>query len=166
MSFVKPLNLLYFDLKSTASVEFRGAVLTLQSDGKVDLAVDGEKPIGISYMTSKNYKYPDVGSEYETGVEIGVVREGKAWVPYTITNGISIAIGDLIGTKGITVAGKAFKFDPTDYPGAWNATTLATIGNEQGMILGIALEAVADPGGPGASGEILTLLSIKDVLYQ
>ncbi|MHA1787125.1 MAG: hypothetical protein ACTSWU_02915 [Candidatus Thorarchaeota archaeon] len=161
MAFLQPLNLLYFDLKDGTSVSARGTVLTLESTGKVDTCGATEMPIGVAYMTTRDPLYdPDLTghtSIYETGVEVAVVREGKVVVPYHTNAGVAISIGDIVGVKGTPTAGKVCKFVPTSYPASYNATTLATIMDEQKYVVGIALEAAS----ASATGEIEVLLSFN-----
>lgn len=160
MAFLQPLKLLYYDLKDGTDVQARGTVLTLESTGKVDTCQATERPFGVAYKTTEDPLYdPDLTghtSQYESGVEIAIVREGKVVVPYHTTDA-AISIGDIVGVKGTPTAGKVCKFDPTDYPSSYDASTLATIMDEQGYVVGIALESAS----ASATGELEVLLSFN-----
>ena len=54
MGFVKPLNLLYFQMNAAQSVILNGMVLSLQGAGTVIRCPAGGTPIGVAYMTTED----------------------------------------------------------------------------------------------------------------
>jgi len=184
MSFVKPLNLLYFTLHTGFDVQKPGLVLTLLNDGTVravdvngadDAKVgmgdtDGPEPtFAVAYMTSEDPLYDPHSTnhsvQYLTGVEMAVVREGVVMVPYHLDLAFgAIAIGDLVSTlnQNILFDGHVRNHVPTALPNAYADGTTDTILEEANAIVGIALEAKA----ANTTGYIKILLQIREIQYE
>ena len=172
MSFKKPLNLLYFVLTEGQSVQKQGLVLYMTGASKAHTRTTpaGEgtglassysvcyvapcpadtMPIGVAYKTTMNYRLSTAANPtssvgafvWNTGVEIGVVREGEVKVPYSIGNNVAIACGDILSMKDAITVGHVNLHTPTGWPAVYSATTAATIKNEQAYVVGIAKEPV------------------------
>jgi hypothetical protein len=158
MSLVKPINLLYGKLASGQYIDFKGAVLQLNATGTVQKAAAGARPLGIALKTTEDPLNPGT---YLSGVEVAYVREGIVEVAYHLTSSdANIGVGDLVSTKGANSAGTVKKHVPTSWPGTYSNTTAATIINELGMIVGIALEAVTAPSSGDKKGTLKVLLTL------
>lgn len=146
MGFVKPLNLLYFQMNAAQSVTLNGMVLSLQLAGTVIRCPAGGTPIGVAYMTTEDPLF-DPNSinhnvQFQLGMEIAVIREGVADVPVWLVGGESIAIGDLLSMLGANGAGYARLHIPTNVPVGYLQATMLTILQEPDTIVGIALDVM------------------------
>ena len=173
MAFIKPLNLLYFDLNAAHDVQQPGEVMSLEAAGTI-LPCTGANPpiIGVAYMTTEDPLYdPNVTghtTQYLLGVEVGIVREGVVRVPYdTNTSAHAIAIGNLVamtGRAGATAtAGYVDYYRPTAF--AANAAVM----EENRYIVGIALstaDANAKTGDAGKAAYVKVLLTLRDVEFE
>ena len=126
------------------------------STGVVAKCAAGAKAYGIAFMSTKN----PVTGVATANMPVAIVRKPKkAKVQYRVAStDSSIAIGDLVSTKGVGAAGYVKKHVSTAWPGTWNGTTAETISDEDAMIVGIALEAVTAPGSSYITGKIEVLL--------
>jgi len=175
MAFLKPLNLLWFDLVDTFDVQTAGLVLTLVNVGGVPkvraVDVDAATPepvFGVAYMTSEDplYSPHTTGhtTQYLTGVEIALIREGVVNVPYHQDLAFGgITVGNLVSTLNQNAAynGYVRNHNPTALPNAWNDDTVDGILEEPNQIVGIALESKA----ANTTGMLKVLLQIRNIQY-
>ena len=171
MGFVKPLNLLYFQMNAAQSVTINGMVLSLQAAGTVIRCPAGGTPIGVAYMTTEDPLF-DPNSinhtvQFLLGAEIAVVREGVADVPVWLVGGESIAIADVLSMLNANAAGYARLHVPTALPVVYAAATVAAALNEDSTIVGIALDAMAVNVVTGVANipGCRTLLQIAEVSF-
>jgi len=135
----------------TDALDDEGYVLMLASTGKVAKCTAGSPAYGIAYKSTKN---PVTGTA-EANKQVAIVRAPKeAYVQYNNGGGETIAIGDLVSSKGANAAGTCKKHASTAWPGTWAAATAETISDEDAMIVGIALEAKT----ASTSGKLKVLL--------
>ena len=172
MSFTKPLNLLYFTLNAANSVQVEGLVLGLEAAGTVIPCPADGTPIGVAYMTTEDPLYNpnsiNHSTQYLSGCEIAVVREGVVRVPYHTVGGETIGIGDYVSMLNANTAGYVRVHVPTALPAVWNAATMVARLEEVNCIVGRALEAKGAAGQTGVSGatHLKVLLDIKGVDYD
>lgn len=168
MSFIKPLNLLFFTLNAANDVQVEGLVLGLEAAGTVIPCPASGAPIGVAYMTTEdplyNPKSINHSLQYLKGTEIAAVREGVVNVPYHTIGGETIAIGNLVGMLNANTAGYVRLHVLTALPVVWNAATMAARLEEQNSIVGIALQAKGAAGKTGVTGA--THLKVLLQLYR
>ena len=180
MSFKKPLDLLYFVLAEGYDVQKQGLVLYMTGTQKsCTKAVTGlastytvcyvapcpadTRPIGIAYKTTENYNYPTTTPQYETGVEVGVVREGEVNVPYHLSANMAVACGNIMGMKDAITAGHVNLHVPTAWPLVYAAATSDAILAETGYVVGVAKECIT-ASTASQMGYIKLLMNIHDVI--
>lgn len=121
------------------------------SDGKVAKCLADSPVYGVAY---KSTKHPVTGTA-EANKEVAIVRQPKiAYVQYNNGVGETIAIGDLVSTKGANAAGTCKKHASTAHVTPLVVATEEAIDDEFAMIVGIALEAKA----ADTSGKLKCLL--------
>ena len=126
---------------------------------KVAKAAAGAAAFGVAFKSTKN---PVTGTA-EADKAVGVVQAPRyAYVQYNNGSGETIAVGDLVSTKGANAAGTVKKHAATAWPGTWASATAETISDEDAMIVGIALEAKA----ASTSGKLLVKLLCPIPLKQ
>jgi len=114
----------------TDALSDEGFVLELANTGKVNKAAANAGVYGIAYASTKD---PVTGTAL-ANKQVTIVKAPKiAYVQYQNAGGETIAINDLVSTKGANAAGTVKKH-------AWTTWAAAT-GTERKMIVGIALEA-------------------------
>jgi len=171
MSFVKPLNLLWLSLNAANDVQREGLVLALEAAGTVIPCVADGTPIGVAYMTTEDPLYNpssiNHSTQYALGMEIAIIREGLANVPYHIVGaGQNVTIGMLVSMLNANTSGYVTRHIATALPGVWAAATVEGCLEEMDSVVGIALEAktVGKSGVAGATN-MLVLLQIANVDY-
>jgi len=106
---------------------------------------------GVAY---KSTKHPITG-DAEANKQVAIVHAPKiAYLQFNNGAGETIAVGDLLSTKGANAAGTCKKHASTAWPATYSASTAETISDEFSMIVGIALEAK----GENTSGKVKCLL--------
>jgi len=117
------------------------------------------KAFGIAFKSTKN---PVTGTA-EANKQVAVLQAPKyAYVQYNNGAAETIAIGDLVSTKGANAAGTVKKHASTAWPDPYASATAETISDEDSMIVGIALEAKA----ASTSGKLLVKLLCPIPLKQ
>lgn len=157
MAEVSEHNVLSFEC--TDALDDEGYVLSLANTGKVAKAVAGGAAFGIG-LTSTKDKVTGVATANK---QVAVLQAPKfAYVQYNNGGGETIAINDLVSTKGANASGTVKKHASTAWPGTYAAATSETIDDEHSMIVGIALEAKAAT----TSGKVLCKLLCPIPLKQ
>jgi hypothetical protein len=123
----------------------------LASTGKVAKATAGAAAFGIALTSTKD----KVTGTATANKQVAVLQAPKyAYVQYNNGSGETIAIGDIVSTKGANASGTVKKHASTAWPSTWANTTAETISDEDSMIVGVALEAKAQ----STSGKLLVKL--------
>ena len=149
MASVDETGILSFEC--TDALDDEGFVLTLASTGKVAKAVAGGAAFGVAFTSTKD----KVTGTAVANKQVGVVQTPRyAYVQYNNGGGETIAIGDLVSTKGANASGTVKKHASTAWPGTYAAATAETIDDEHSMVVGIALEAKS----ASTSGKLLVKL--------
>jgi len=120
------------------------------SAGKVAKALAGGKVYGIAYKSTKN---PVTGTA-EANKAVAIIRAPKIAKVQVQNGATNIAIGDILSMKGAGASGKATRHASTAWPASYASADAETISDENSMIVGIALEALA----ANTSGKIQVLL--------
>jgi len=89
--------------KCTDALEYKGFVLSLNSDGSVSKCAANGKVYGIAYRDTKHPLYPDQAARANIVIEI--IRDGFAVVRYKTAVGETISVGDDVGMVEANAAG-------------------------------------------------------------
>ena len=107
------------------------------ANGIVAKVAAGGKVYGVAYMSTKDQTGTAIANK-----QVAIIRKPKiAYVRYNNGGGETIAIGDIVSSKGANAAGTCKKLATTAWPGTWSNTDAETICDEYALIVGIALEA-------------------------
>jgi len=149
MAAISESDILSFEC--TDALDDEGYVLMLASTGKVAKATAGAAAFGIALTSTKD----KVTGTATANKQVAVLQTPKyAYVQYNNGSGETIAIGDLVSTKGANAAGTVKKHAATAWPATYLNTTAETIDDEHSMLVGVALEAKAQ----STSGKLLVKL--------
>jgi len=157
MAEVSETNVLSFE--TTDALDDEGYIMKLADTGKVAKCAAGDPVFGIAFKSTKN---PVTGTA-EANKQVAILQTPKyAYVQYNNGVGETIAINDLVSTKGANAAGTCKKHASTAWPGTYASATAETIDDEHSMVVGIALEAKA----ASTSGKLLVKLLCPIPLKQ
>lgn len=149
MAEVSESDILSFEC--TDALDDEGYVLMLANTGKVAKATAGSPAFGIGFTSTKD----KVTGTAIANKQVGVVQSPRyAYVQYNNGGGETIAINDLVSTKGANASGTVKKHVSTAWPATWAAATAETISDEDAQIVGIAQEAKS----ASTSGKLLVKL--------
>jgi len=138
MAEVSESDILSFEC--TDALDDEGYVLSLANTGKVAKCVAGGAAFGIGFTSTKD----KVTGTAIANKQVGVLQAPKyAYVQFNNGAGETIAIDDLVSTKGANAAGTVKKHAATAWPATYLNTTAETIDDEHSMLVGVALEAKA-----------------------
>jgi len=143
--------------KCTDALEYKGFVLSLNSDGSVSKCAADGKVYGIAYRDTKHPLYPDQAARANIIIEI--IRDGFAVVRFKTGTGETISVGDYVGMVGANEAGCVKKQtlpDTVSIDTVANTADLSSWRKFWEGLVGIALESK----GENSSGYLKVRLCI------